>query len=322
MISIIVPVYNVENYLKDCINSIINQTYTNIEIILVDDGSTDSSGKICENYSLQDSRIKVLHKPNGGLSDARNYGIKHATGNEITFIDSDDIIAKNMIEVLAKIKHSNNAQMSVCFRRIISEDNSFIDKPNFEPERLYISKSNAESLKIYFESKGGGLVAWGKLYDISLFDNIRYPIGRYNEDVFTTYKLVAKSDCIAITNSKLYYYRVRNGSIMNRSFEKKHLDVIYGSQEMTSYIESEFPQLSRYPQILLIYATLQTAIRMLRSGNITPEYVDVIKNPLRKYSKIIFSNSTSLKAKILGLLLIISPIKLMRLYGKIISKFL
>lgn len=307
MISVIVPVYNVQMYLDECINSIMRQTYKDLEIILVDDGSTDMSGNICDNYARLDSRISVYHKLNGGLSDARNFGITRASGDEITFVDSDDVISDNMIETLFLIKEKYNAQISVCFREQIDENGNIISSKLPYVEREYFSENTEESFKIYFESEGAGVVAWGKLYDADLFNDVLYPVGRYNEDAFTTYKLIAKCRRLAITSKRLYLYRIRNGSIMNRTFEKRHLDVIYGMNEMTSYLECNYNSIAIYAQRLLIYSTLQVALRILYSGQIDLDGINLIRNTLSKYKRVIYSSAISYKAKILAIFLMNSP---------------
>lgn len=300
MVSVVIPVYNVAKYLSACLDSIMAQTYKDLDIILVDDGSTDASSEICDKYAALDSRIRVFHKENGGLSDARNFGITKAIGNEITFVDSDDVLNCNMIQVLHSIKHQVNCEMSVCFRRKIDEDGNFIDTKS-QPSSLTIAKNKEEAMQVYFETKGGGLVAWGKLYDKKIFDTVRYPVGRYNEDVFTTYKLVAQCTAIAITSQQLYYYRVREGSIMNRPFEKKHLDMIYGSVEMTQFLERNFPKQAIYSQILLIYASLKAFIWMSKSEKIDDEGYKLIVNVLNQYKGLLFSKYISKKASLLSL---------------------
>lgn len=322
MVSVIVPVYNVEKYLSDCIESIIRQTYSDLEIILVDDGSTDNSGSICGYYECVDTRIKVYHKINGGLSDARNYGIKKSHGDEIILVDSDDVIADNMIEVLYSLKVQYNAEMSVCFRKHINEEGGFIQTGEKDNEKLVIYSSNSteESFKIYFESKGGGMVAWGKLYDKDLFNGIEYPVGRYNEDVFTTYRLIAKCSRIAITSQRLYYYRIRNGSIMNRKFEKKHMDVIFGNIEMTSYIEDNYPKLSVFPRKLLIYTILSTALKMIKGGVFYCDSLLLMKRILSKYRHEFSAIGLSSKAKLFAFILLHSPVSLLSISSKIIGK--
>ena len=204
LISVIVPIYNVEKYLNKCIESIINQSYSNLEIILVDDGSKDSSGIMCDSYILKDKRIKVIHKENGGLSDARNVGIDKAKGEYIVFIDSDDWIDEKMIEILYNIIKKNNSDISICDYFLAYNEEIQTQKEDIE----IINLSNIEALKKIYDKDLGVcmIVAWNKLYKRNLFkDDIRYPYGKIHEDEFTTYKLLYKAEKISYTKQKMYY---------------------------------------------------------------------------------------------------------------------
>lgn len=235
LISIIIPVYNVEKYLKKCINSIIRQSYNNIEIILIDDGSTDNSGKICDEYALKDNRINVIHKENGGLSSARNVGIEKAHGKYITFIDSDDWIDEEMILTLLKIIKNEKSQIAVCNYFLAYNENIQIQKENIKTVNL----SNIEALKKLYNEKLCTVmtIACCKLFKRELFENIRFPEEKLHEDEFTTYKLLYKAEKISYSNKKLYYYRQREGSIINSVFNKKKLDAIEAFEERILFIE-------------------------------------------------------------------------------------
>ena len=213
LISIIVPIYNVEQYLKKCVDSLVNQTYKNIEILLIDDGSTDSSGKIADELANKDDRIKVFHKKNGGLSDARNYGIEKASGKYLSFIDSDDYVSYKMMEILHKNIIDNNCDVSICsYLEFLNEDEIFNDYNN-EKIMLYNSE---EAIKCLFSDCSFGNFAWNKLYKKELFDEIRYPKGYKMEDIGTTYKIFYKSKKIVYSDFKLYYYFQRQNSILHK----------------------------------------------------------------------------------------------------------
>lgn len=223
LVSIVVPIYNVELYIDDCINTLINQTYKKIEIILVDDGSTDNSQKICEEYAKQDSRIKVLHKENGGLSDARNKGLDVAQGKYIIFVDSDDFVNIYFVEKLYKSCVQNESDISVCkYQEIKSKKEAAWKKQINSNNRTMTGREyiidmyNGESEKL-------GFVAWNKIYKKDLFinNNIRYPKGKYYEDTFTTFRLLYTTKKITVINDTLYYYRIREGSIMTSSIDLK-----------------------------------------------------------------------------------------------------
>lgn len=223
LISVIVPIYNVENYLKECIDSIIYQSYKNLEIILVDDGSTDNSGIICDDYAKIDSRIKVIHKKNGGISDTRNVGIDNSKGEYILFIDSDDYIDKDMCKILINKALKTDSDIVICnFYRVIDEIKIKNTLSDIEENRCF---NSYEFLKIFFERRkdyGGLSVPWNKLYKASLFKNIRYNVGYIFEDIDIIYKLYYKAKRIIVIDIPLYYYRYRLQSI-TASFSEKHI---------------------------------------------------------------------------------------------------
>lgn len=225
LISIIVPVYNVEKYLNRCIDSIINQTYKNLEIILVDDGSPDNCGMICDEYAKKDDRIKVIHKKNGGLSDARNNGIKIANGNYIGFVDSDDWIAPNMYEKLYYALVDNNADISCC-KNIRCKDNNI--KINKKFDNNIIIYNQLQFLRKFFKIDSQECVyyACNKLYKKQIIHDNQYPINLTSEDVLGTYKALLKSKKIVEINYPYYYYYYNPNSITSGNFSKKDLDLI------------------------------------------------------------------------------------------------
>ena len=220
LISVIVPIYNVEKYLEKCIKSIINQTYKNLEIILVDDGSPDNCGKICDEFAERDKRIKVIHKENGGLSDARNFGLNVASGDYISFVDSDDYINEKMYEILFSEIKKNDSDIVFCDYIKFSEDNI----NNFVPEKYDIIIHDKYSyLNLYYDNghkHEKAVVAWGKLYKRKLFDNIIYPKGKRGEDELTHYKIFYGTDKIVEVKLKLYYYLVRKDSLSSDWYTK------------------------------------------------------------------------------------------------------
>ena len=219
LISVIIPIYKVEEYIHKCIDSVISQTYTNLEIILVDDGSPDRCGEICDEYARVDNRIKVIHKENGGLSDARNVGIEFATGSYITLLDSDDWIENKYIEKLYELLKVKKADISVCnFVKTYNENISKVEDKVFIHEFSNIEALEELTGKYYLQM----VVAWGKLYKKELFENIRYPLGKTHEDEFTTHKLLYKASKIVFTTEPLLYYRQRKDSIMGAGFKLRN----------------------------------------------------------------------------------------------------
>ena len=242
LISVIVPVYNVEEYLEKCVNSIINQTYKNLEIILVDDGATDNSGKMCDEFAKKDARIKVIHKENGGLSDARNFGLDVATGEYIAFVDSDDFLKDDFYEYLIELKNKTNSDIVECnFIRAYEEELDIFNFPVIKEDAI-ITTSNVGALKLLMsdddEISTNSVVVWNKIYDKKLFDNIRFPKGKTHEDQFTTYRLLAKSKSFTTSNQFKYGYFQRKNSIVNKTFNIKRFDTFEAFDNFLEYFEN------------------------------------------------------------------------------------
>lgn len=258
LISVVVPVYNVESYLPHCVDTILKQTYTNIEVFLVDDGSTDSSGIICEELAELDNRIKVIRKNNGGLSDARNVAIEKANGEYITFIDSDDYIPYDSLEYLYSLIREYNADISIGKMLLTSETNEL--RRNQETQILKLE--NKEAVKEMLYGSYYTASASGKLYKSSLFKNVRYPYGKLNEDLFTTYKVLDKANLTICSNKIVYYYFHRNGSIMNSAFSYKKLDVLQALNQINKDIELyDYGAQSAFSALTLSTAVAVLALR-------------------------------------------------------------
>lgn len=262
LVTIVVPVYKVEKYIDRCIKSILNQTYKNLEIILVDDGSPDNCGKICENYAQKDKRIKVVHKENGGLSDARNAGISISNGKYISFIDSDDYIDPEYIELLYKTIKKDKSDMAISSHKVIYENGTVLEKATKEESIL----KPKEVLKRILYDDGIDLSAWAKLYKIELFKEIRYPKGRLFEDAATTYKLVDKCEKISIISRSTYNYIIRGNSITNVNFSEKKMDLIISTEEMCNYVKKKYPDLEEATNRRLMYAYLSTLTQLVKSN--------------------------------------------------------
>lgn len=236
-ISIIVPVYNVEPYLQQCINSILNQTYQNLDIILVDDGSTDRCPKICDDYAVLDKRIKVIHKKNGGLSDARNAGLDVVSGDYIGFVDSDDWISSTMYEELINAIEGFEAEIACCdFVRI--ENQTVLETREFGTARRITGR---DMLREIFCKYSDNVVVWNKLYVADLFKFVRFPYGEIHEDNAIFCKTIGKAGIVAYTGTVGYYYRFRPNSIMNAmSVEAHMLPLIKHLQETEDLIRKHF----------------------------------------------------------------------------------
>lgn len=222
MVSIIIPVYNVYECLDYCLESVVNQTYKNLQIILVDDGSTDRSGEKCDEWAKRDNRILVFHKKNGGLSDARNFGLNYATGEYISFIDSDDFIYREFIEIILEgiIKH--NSQIGVANMKTVYS----YDLQNCEPSEYTINLYTAkEAMMDVLYEKIINTSACGKIFVASLLNDVRFPVGKLFEDLATIYKVIMKADRIISVNLDGYFYFQRSGSIVNSPLTYRHLDI-------------------------------------------------------------------------------------------------
>ncbi len=231
-ISIIVPVYKVEKYLNRCIDSILAQSFPDFELILVDDGSPDKSGKICDDYAAKDSRIKVIHKENGGLSSARNAGLDMAAGSYVGFVDSDDWIDSDMYKVLYENIVSTNSDISeCCFVRVKSDS----PQSSIQTTERIVLSGNEALIELYSANFYGSVVCVNKLYRKDLFEKLRFPVGKINEDQYLTPKLYHQSDKIVFTNYIGYFYYCNENSITQSQFSLKKLDAVYSYRDTRNY---------------------------------------------------------------------------------------
>lgn len=240
LISVIVPVYNVESYLDRCIESILKQTYCQLEIILIDDGSTDNSGSMCDTYSSKDKRVKVIHKENGGLSDARNVGIDACKGKYITFVDSDDFLDKTYIAFLYYLIRQGEYQISICNPKYYYDGDQIIA---WNGKEVIKKMNNIEALKIMLYQQYYDTSAWGKLYEKHLFSSVRFPKGRLFEDLGTIYKIMLLSKNVIFSNRELYYYQQRNTSISGEKYNDRKKDYLEFAEQIFSEVKEEYPEL-------------------------------------------------------------------------------
>lgn len=292
LISIVIPVYNVEKYLEKCIQSVIAQTYTHIEIILVDDGSTDSCPIICDSYSKKDSRIIVYHKENGGLSDARNYGIDKSNGQYITFIDSDDCVDNDYVEYMYNLLKEYNTKMSVCKYRIVKDS-----KPS---QSQYSAQEILLDQKKFLENMLYDVISVSsccKLYDKSLFKTVRFPKGGLYEDNATTYKLIFQCKNIAVGFQEKYNYVMRENSIVHKEFNVKKLDLIKYTDIMCKEIIELYSDLER----AIIRRKVWSRLSILNQLNDDCEYVylksELIAFVLAHWKNIILDSKTPFRDK-------------------------
>lgn len=241
IISIIVPIYNVESYLERCIESILNQSFKEFELILVNDGSTDSCKDICNEYKKRDSRIVVVNKKNEGVSSARNLGLDLAKGEYIGFIDPDDFINKDMYKILFDTIQANNSDMVICDYYKVNEDdiNKFrnlkCNCENIEVKNL----NKLESIDNLFLTGEKFIFAWNKLYKRELFNDLRYEKGRIYEDEYLAHRILYKCNKVSIIEAKIYYYVQRKGSLINSPFTVRRFDKVYAIKDRVDFLREK-----------------------------------------------------------------------------------
>lgn len=241
LISVIVPIYKVEDYLKRCVDSIINQTYSNLEIILVDDGSPDNCPQICDAYAKQDARIKVVHKENGGLSDARNAGMEIATGEYISFIDSDDYVHMDMLNILLDVMLKEDCEIAQCGTVKFNEGETVaLNEVDYEV-KVYNTK---EALKELINDGHFVQTVWNKLYKADIALKLPFRKGKLNEDEYWTYIVFAQSKNIAEVTAGMYFYLQRSTSIMGENYSIRRLDALEAKSERQEYLQEKFPELA------------------------------------------------------------------------------
>ena len=290
-ISVIIPVYNVAKYLPKCIDSVLNQTYKNLEIILVDDGSTDESGKISDEYSYKDNRVKVIHKKNGGPGDARNTGIKEATGKYIGFIDSDDFIETDMYEILLKTLYDYDADIVQCALYRITENNIILPKYYSGTVEQFDVTS---ALEEFIRKRKFNNNIFNKIYKKDLIQGNEYPVDVYSGDVVFNYKIFARAQKLVSIEIPKYYYVKRKESIVGSLAYLEKMDGFYVYLGRLEFIYKNFPSLSNlalerfYKYLIKIYIKIKEneyidkdkKKRNLIKNYITTNYRSLMSNPL------------------------------------------
>lgn len=287
-ISIIVPVYNVEKYLKKCVDSILAQTFQNFELILVDDGSWDGCGDICDSYQRQDFRVRVIHKPNGGLSDARNAGIDAAQGRYLGFIDSDDYISEDMYEMLHRLIVQENADVAACSMYHCYYDH--IEPPKVPEECMVVDSEQAIAMML--ESKKVSVNAVNKLYKREMFHKVRYPVGKLSEDAFVVVELFAQAKKVVISTVPKYYYVHHEGTITSSPFREKDLNVIEAYTKNLDLVSRYFPALKERAMFRYYFAHFYVLDKMVLSSEfddftlrkkiiktLKNNFIGILKNP-------------------------------------------
>lgn len=308
LVSVVVPVYNVEKYLSRCVDSILRQTYNNLQIILVDDGSNDKSAVICNEYAKKDTRILVIHKNNGGLSDARNVGIDNAKGDYICFIDSDDFMRETYVEDLLNAILKYNADIAVClFEKGNSDKFNDVIGGNQQNE---IVLNNIDALnKLYDEVLNVNMVvAWNKLYSKNLFYKIRFPVGKIHEDEFTTPKLLFESDKIVVIDKKDYYYFQSPNSIMRSEFNIKRFDALLALENRMDFFKETGLNILYNKTVYTYFYLVFNFIDIIDEQNIDKKYKLFLCNKAKTIMKIIMMNKFfKFKLRVFALIFCLFP---------------
>jgi len=314
LVSVIVPIYNVEDFLKDCVDSIINQTYTNLEVILVDDGSVDNSGNICDSYVLKDKRVKVIHKVNGGLSDARNAGLDICNGDYIAFVDGDDIVSNKFIEFMFTTMKQEDVDIVS-----LSDEGGFWDDKT-DPKSVLDENPNYETKLLTpvqaLYNMDYMIIPTGipyRLYKRSLFEKIRFPKGYLYEDVATSYKIIMLADSIAVISAKLYCYRLRFTSIIRREFNEDKLIIIEISDDFFND-SIAFDMSLRHAAACRVFSAISSVFLQAPISN--KKAINSLWDSMKKYRKIILcEHNSNMRKKIWYCALLMS-------FGKRVTHYL
>ena len=285
-ISVIVPIYKVEKYLERCVRSICCQTYQNLEIILVDDGSPDRCGQMCDEFAEVDSRIRVIHKVNGGLSDARNTGMDMATGDYIAFIDSDDWYDPTMLEILHSLSRKYHADIAECDYR-----NYYADQITYcsQSTGKIIEATPLQALEAELDYSFCKPTAWNKLYRTEITKGIRYAVGKLHEDEYTTHKFYLAANKIVSVDLALYNYERRNLGSITGSFKAKNLDVFYAFRERMHLVWSrpDLTPLEKKMDNLYSWILFDLMDKCEQFGVTGPERDQVIQTALHDYPEVL-----------------------------------
>lgn len=299
LISVVLPIYRVEPFLERCLSSVVSQSYSNLEIILVDDGSPDNCPAMCDEFAKKDPRIVVIHKENGGLSDARNAGIRIAKGEYITFIDPDDYVENTYVSYLYSLIEKYGCRMSLCTHTVVFENG----------KRKVIGDNSDEKLDarqclermLYHDVIDTS--AWAKLYHRDLFQEITYPEGMLFEDIGTTYRFMIQSGEIACGYKSQYFYILRKHSIVSGAFHEKKLDLITMTDQMAEAVERVFPDLKEAVLRRRVHARFSTLNQMLDVRDHRKEKREIIAF-IKKNGAAILHNKKAPKRDKVGLLLL------------------
>lgn len=305
LVSIIIPVYNVEKFVKKSILSAMNQTYQNLEIVVVNDGSTDNSGKICHELEKEDNRVKVYDKKNGGVSSARNFGVKQATGEYLMFLDGDDILTTNAVEGLLEIIQKENADICIGKGITVSENANINSEPI--PQNKFIKEFNAEEAiaNALYETEFS-LSCNMKLYKKSTFKNISFPTGKTFEDLATIYKVFLNCNKIVYIKFYMYYYILRNGSIVSSLNPLKNTDFLDAALEVQNFFRKKNSNVLKAANYRTFAAAIELFVKYPKSSSeMSAKDLDnrkTIWNIIKKYRfEVLLNKKDQFKYRVLAI---------------------
>lgn len=309
LVSVIVPVYNVENYLERCLQSITDQTYKELEIILVNDGSTDHSGIMCDDFAKKDKRAKVIHKENGGLSSARNVGTAIAIGGFITFLDSDDYWAYNYIERSVELCVKYDADISIMDMLYIQEGVNEEKKDDRKICEQVLTSEEAIEASLYQILYS--CCAPSKFYKAEIAKAVKFPEGRLSEDLATCHLFLSRANKVVYSNGIGYYYRQRNNSIMHE-FNPRRMDALEWAKGIKDYCELHYPRIRRAAECRLFNVGMHLSLEFPSNGDIHDEYESQICKVIKEFRCSVITNSKARKRERIAAVLSFFGNKLLR----------
>lgn len=313
LISLVIPVYNVSEYLNRLLDTAVSQTYKDLEIILVDDGSTDATGNICDEYARKDSRIKVIHTPNRGVADARNAGIDASNGSYIVFADGDDYLAEDYVEYLYSLCSSHDADAACCAWTL--NDNGTLRKCSYRKNEPGSYIGNHEAMRALLTTRLLSSSMWGKIFRKELFAEVRFPEGTdYYEDDATMYRLISKAESVVLGGEAKYFYTLRQDSMIHRSFNDNNLKMIKVFEDRCSFIESNYPELAVYARSDVLMSVNHCVIKMCDEKLFDHPCIADLKIYYRQYEQDYLKGISYLPAKLFSIAAYINIKAAMRLY--------
>lgn len=319
LISFIMPAYNVEHTIVKSVQSVIDQDIKDFELIIINDGSTDNTGNICNVLAEKDSRIQVIHQTNSGPSSARNAGLNQALGEFIAFMDSDDYTKKDMYQLLIKELKENQAEIAVCNVTRVNPDGS----SNTLRSLNKITTIKEEMLELYFKYNGIEFYVWNKVYRASVFQTVRFPEGVLYEDVMLSYEALKEAHKLVVTDEVGYFYMANSESIVNSSFNPQQYDNVLQRKILLDNIKSDYPAVNDYAVDNLLDGYLSTGYKIAssRHDEYSQKYIKLLRKDIQENQKMILQNKVSSKAKLAALCLLKVNLPLYRyLYKKVLKK--